>query len=272
MPRIIPSGSYARKYLDGLAEIRYRATCRQQPAQRLAKRVLVFLVQPGERSSDLGSGEGRAAPGGPGIRAEVVRLRIEQDGFPAFDVGRALALSDGGAGDPGAAAGPWRRQHAGRQAGHGHYPAERTGPAGDRVGVVARRRDDEHLPVLGPLQLPDDVEGSADRNGRKVVLRLAAERKIEDLGAVADRLDHLAGDRYLAADAVAVDGPVHRDFRGRRDLLDDPGHERTVTGLDVEIAVPRGQREAVQRIDVAASRDVIQPPVSPRPDADAGID
>src|SRR6476620_218213 len=60
----------AGEYLQRLAEPGYRPARREQPAQRLVVRVLVLLMQPGDGAHDLRRGEGRAVPGGPGIRAE----------------------------------------------------------------------------------------------------------------------------------------------------------------------------------------------------------
>ncbi len=73
------------------------------------------------------------------------------------------------------------------------------------------------------------------------MLRLAAEREVDDLGAGLVRLDQLAGHRHLAADPVAVNRPVDLDLSGRRDLLDDSGDERAVTAARSRYPSPPGR-------------------------------
>src|SRR5207245_2481845 len=117
---------------------------------------------------------------------------------------------------------------------------------------------------------PDHVQRRPDGDRRHVVLGLAAEGEVDDLSAVLDRLDHLAGDLDLRGDAVTADGAVDLDLRVRCDLLDDPGDEGAVPGIEVEVTVPRGQRHAVERVDVAVARYVAKPAVGAQLGGDAG--
>jgi hypothetical protein len=151
--------------------------------------------------------------------------------------------------------GPGGRCQVCGECSHGHDALGGSGPARHGRPVVAGGGEDEDLRI----HLGDQVERHVDRQQRLVVDRVDAQRQAEDAGTVPDGPHHGAGDVGLAPDAVAVDGPVHRESGSRVHLLDDARGEGPVAGAVVEEAV--GDRQVVERVDVVVGHQPRQPAV-----------